>query len=131
MNSSKNKLNSKISWFFNLEPNIHWGSVWIQLILLKTENWKYYSKIIFKCVNSAVGPVNSAWTVVNSAWIVHFVSCIVNPCDVTVHTRWEKKETKLAEAKRKCESKQILSMYLDTNEKLKLFYYLAYFFYYS
>ena len=28
------------------------GSVWIQL---KTE--KYYSKIIFKCVNSTVGPI--------------------------------------------------------------------------
>ena len=28
-----------------------------------TENWKYCSKIISKCVNSAVGPVNSAWIV--------------------------------------------------------------------
>ena len=25
-------------------------------LLLKIENWKYYNKIIFKCVNSAVGP---------------------------------------------------------------------------
>ena len=35
------------------------GSVWIELILLilKTENWKYYNKIIFKCVNSAVGSI--------------------------------------------------------------------------
>ena len=34
-------------------------SVWIELILLKlkTENWKYCSKIIFKCVNSTVGPI--------------------------------------------------------------------------
>ena len=23
----------------------------------ETKNWKYYSKIIFKCVNSAVGPI--------------------------------------------------------------------------
>ena len=23
----------------------------------KTENWKHYSKIIFKCVNSTVGPI--------------------------------------------------------------------------
>ena len=32
------------------------GFVWIKLILLKlkTENWKHCSKIIFKCVNSAV-----------------------------------------------------------------------------
>ena len=63
-------------------------------LLLKTENWKHYSKKNFKRVNSVVGPVNSAWTVVNSAWIVHFVSCIVNPCNVTVHTRWKKKEDK-------------------------------------
>ena len=35
------------------------GSVWIELILLKlkTENWKHCSKIIFKCVNSTVGPI--------------------------------------------------------------------------
>ena len=33
--------------------------VWIELILLKlkTENWKHYSKIIFKYVNSDVGPI--------------------------------------------------------------------------
>ena len=36
-----------------------YGFVWIELILLKLkiENWKHYSKIIFKCVNSAVGPI--------------------------------------------------------------------------
>ena len=36
-----------------------YGSVWIELILLKlkTENWKHCSKIIFKCVNNAVGPI--------------------------------------------------------------------------
>ena len=32
---------------------IDYGSVWIPLI---AENWKHYSKIIFKCVNSAVEP---------------------------------------------------------------------------
>ena len=31
--------------------------VWIKLILLKIENWKHYSKIIFKYVNSAVEPI--------------------------------------------------------------------------
>ena len=39
---------------------IHYlGSVWIEIILLKlkTENWKHCSKIIFKCVNSIVGPI--------------------------------------------------------------------------
>ena len=40
---------------------------------LKTKNWKYCSKIIFKCVNSIVGPILiffSAWTVL---WTVIFV----------------------------------------------------------
>ena len=34
-------------------------SVWIEFILLKLkiENWKYCSKIIFKCVNSIVRPI--------------------------------------------------------------------------
>ena len=38
---------------------LHNGSVWIELILLKlkTENLKHCSKIIFKCVNSTVGPI--------------------------------------------------------------------------
>ena len=35
------------------------GSVWIGLILLKLKTycWNHYSKIIFKCVNNAVGPI--------------------------------------------------------------------------
>ena len=33
------------------------GSFGYNLFLLKTENWKHYSKIIFKCVNSAVKPI--------------------------------------------------------------------------
>ena len=38
------------------------GSIWIELIVaknwkLKTENWKHCSKIIFKYVNSIVGPI--------------------------------------------------------------------------
>ena len=43
-------------------------------------------------MNSVVGPVNSVVGPVNSAWSVHFVSCTVNPCDVTVHTRWRERE---------------------------------------
>ena len=57
-------------WSFSLNP-LWWSNslevlklfwprdVWIELILLKlkTENWKHCSKIIFKCVNSAVGPI--------------------------------------------------------------------------
>ena len=52
-------------------------SVWIEFILLKLkiENWKYCSKIIFKCVNSAVGPIFNEkvvenWSLWNS-WTVH------------------------------------------------------------
>ena len=35
------------------------GSVWIEFIFTETENWnwKYCSKIIFKCVNSVVEPI--------------------------------------------------------------------------
>ena len=35
------------------------GNIWGLFgycLLLKTKNWKYYSKIIFKCVNSTMGP---------------------------------------------------------------------------
>ena len=38
MNSSKNKLNSEIILIYNSLPNARLGSVWIPLILLKTEN---------------------------------------------------------------------------------------------
>ena len=35
------------------------GSVWIEFIFAETENWnwKHCSKIIFKCMNSIVGPI--------------------------------------------------------------------------
>ena len=39
--------------------NVYKGSVWIGLILLKLKTycWNHCSKIIFKCVNSTVGPI--------------------------------------------------------------------------
>ena len=39
--------------------DLHLGSVWIGLILLKLKTycWNHCSKIIFKCVNSTVGPI--------------------------------------------------------------------------
>ena len=53
------------------------GSVWIELILLKlkTENCKHCSKMIFKYVNSAVGPifnekVDKKWSLWDP-WTVH------------------------------------------------------------
>ena len=61
---------------------IHIGSVYIKLILLKLkiENWKHYSKIIFKCVKSTVGlifneKVAEKW----SLWVPLIVhGCIVH-----------------------------------------------------
>ena len=54
------------------------GSVWIELIVVKTENWKHCSKIIFKCVKSTIWPIFNifnAWTVllqyVNSTATMH------------------------------------------------------------
>ena len=38
MNINKNKLNSKINWFFKLELNAHIGFVWIEFIFVETEN---------------------------------------------------------------------------------------------
>ena len=41
------------------------------LLKLKTENWKHFSKIIFKCVNSTMGPIFNIFKYVNSARTVH------------------------------------------------------------
>ena len=43
------------------------GSVWIELIVTETENWKYFSKIIFKCANSIVWPIFNIFYCMNSA----------------------------------------------------------------
>ena len=54
---SKNIFTLKLDLIYidkTLEPNLNYGSVWIQLIFAETENWKHCSEIIFKCVNSAV-----------------------------------------------------------------------------
>ena len=48
---------------------------------LKIENWKHYSKIIFKCVNSVVGSIFNIYFFlnkvlvgpINSVWIMHYV----------------------------------------------------------
>ena len=40
----------------DVSKRVHIGRVWIELIFAETENWnwKHFSEIIFKCVNSAV-----------------------------------------------------------------------------
>ena len=51
------------------------GVFGLNLLLLKTENWKYCSKINFKCVNSIVRPIFNTWTVykqyINSEYTVY------------------------------------------------------------
>ena len=59
------------------------------LLKLKTENWKYYSKIIFKCVNSIVGHINSAWTVCEQ--YVNSIFCPLYSI-FTVHVQEKKKK---------------------------------------
>ena len=59
--------------------------VGIELIFAETENWKYCSKVIFKCVNSTVRPIFNIFKYMNSActvreqfmhflWTINFVS---------------------------------------------------------
>ena len=71
-------------------------SVWIEFIIVETENWKHYSKIIFKCINSAVGYIFNIFKCMNSvvAWVnSNFCLYTVNSCDFTVHAlKKEKKE---------------------------------------
>ena len=78
----------------------------LNLLLLKTENWKHYNKIIFKCVNSIVGSFLiffNMWTVINSAYTV-------NPCEATVHVLEKKKKTWTWE---NAQAKRPLSVCLD------------------
>ena len=51
--------------------------VWIELIFAEIENWKHYSKIIFKCVNSIVRPVNSVFCPLHSKIMWYYCSRIV------------------------------------------------------
>ena len=68
LHESIRNTHAKDSWlipktlFMNMllwQSLIYLGSVWIKLILLKLKikNWKYCSKIIFKCVNSVMEPI--------------------------------------------------------------------------
>ena len=69
------------------------------LFLLKTENWKHRSKIIFKYVNSVM---NSAWTVhLSSAQWIHMKLLFI-------HTKKKRKMQKMQMWAQKCESKYTL-----------------------
>ena len=73
------------------------GSVSIKLIVAETENWKHCNKIIFKCVNSIVGPMNSVW-------IVFFVSYTVILLFTAEHKTKKKKKEKKKAWKRRAET---------------------------
>ena len=73
--------------------NVHLEFVWIQLIF--AENWKYYSKIIFKCANSIVKPifnekVTKKWSLWD-LWIMY--RYIVNKRIVKSHSLKKKKKS--------------------------------------
>ena len=56
------------------------GSFWLQLIVLKAENWKYRCKIIFEWVNSVVGTFLIFFFCIkwlSVLWTMHFVSCTI------------------------------------------------------
>ena len=62
---------------------------------------KKVCKIIFKWVNSTVGPIFNIlsmwtvlWTVLLQWWTIVFVPCTVNPYEVTVHAQGKKKKWK-------------------------------------
>ena len=56
----------------------YYESIWIQLIFAKIENEKYYSKIIFKCVNNTIKPIFNIFKYVNSTATVCEQYCSVH-----------------------------------------------------
>ena len=82
-----------------------------------TENWKHCSKIIFKCVNSAVRPIFNIFLnkvvvgPVNNAWTVH-EQCVTQ-CSLSPETCASKKKKKAKrETHRRADAK---SKHIPTN----------------
>ena len=98
----------------------HLGSVWIGLILLKLKTycWNHCSKIIFKCVNSTVGPIfnekidkkwnlwvheqytNALFTGKSQHLRLLFMHCSLNNSRIPPKTREKKKKKERNEWKR-------------------------------
>ena len=80
------------------------GRVWIELIFVETENWnwKYCSKIIFKCVNSVVGPIfNKKVTEKCNLWDRKQCTYVLFTVDKVNYCGLEKKKMKNVEEKRR------------------------------
>ena len=111
------------NWFLNLQR------LWLRVRLDTAENWKYYSKIIFKYVNSVVGLI---W---KSCWIKRFVGSVNNARDpLEIHNshrnalskkKKKKRENAIVNAPNSI-SKQILSG-LATESFIFLFSFCFYF----
>ena len=80
------------------------GSVWIELIFAKIENWnwKHCREIIFKCVNSTVGPIfNEKVAEKCNLWVreqyteVLFTEDLVNNCGLEKKKKKEKGKRKM------------------------------------
>ena len=95
--------------------NLNYGSVWIEFIVTETENWKYCSKIIFKCVNSVVGlifneKVAEKWNL----WVHEqcidelFMEDLVKCCGwIKKKKKWKKRKGKMRKNKRTVAFSQI------------------------
>ena len=76
----------EILTYINLQCNINMVNL-DRTYFAKTENWKHCSKIIFKYVNSTVGPiVNEKVTEKWNLWVreqytdAQFLECLVKSC---------------------------------------------------
>ena len=107
-----NSFYKELSSTYNVSISLPLRSVWIALILLKTKNWKHCNKIIFKYMNSVVGPNFNenfvkkrglwvSWTVLGTHW-------------TATECASQKKKKKRPDAGRKTQSKRVLSqIFLD------------------
>ena len=74
---------------------INYESVWIELIVAETKNWK------LKIESTVAKYFLNMWIILwdqflifFSAWIVIFVPCTVNRCEITIHAHGKKKNWK-------------------------------------
>ena len=84
------------------------GPVWIELIVTETKNWKYYSKIIFKWINSTVGSIFNIFFInkvvvgpINSTATVPLQYYLSPPLCKTREMEKKKKKWRNTDARRK------------------------------